>query len=78
MRQRVKRAIDALAGNPHPAGSLVLDVPESEREVCRIRLDRWRIVYAVTETEKAVDVLAVRERPPYDYGDLEELLQNVS
>jgi mRNA interferase RelE/StbE len=78
MRQRVKRAIDALAGNPHPAGSLVLDVPESEREVCRIRLDRWRIVYAVTETEKAVDVLAVRKRPPYDYGDLEELLQNVS
>jgi len=78
MRQRVKRAIDALAGNPHPAGSLVLDVPESEREVCRIRLDRWRIVYAVTETEKAVDVLAVRKRPLYDYGDLEELLQNVS
>ena len=78
MRQRVKRAIDALAGNPHPVGSLVLDVPESEREVCRIRLDRWRIVYAVTETEKAVDVLAVRKRPPYDYGDLEELLQNVS
>jgi mRNA interferase RelE/StbE len=74
----VKRAIDALAGNRHPAGSLVPDVPESEREVCRIRLDRWRIVYAVTETEKAVDVLAVRKRPPYDYGDLEELLQNVS
>jgi mRNA interferase RelE/StbE len=78
VRQRVKRAIDALAGNPHSAGSLVLDVPESERELCRLRLDRWRIVYAVTETEKVVDVLAIRKRPPYDYGDLEELLQNVS
>jgi mRNA interferase RelE/StbE len=77
LRQRVKRAIDALADNPHPADSLVLDVPESERELCRLRLDRWRIVYAVTAAEKAVDVLAVRKRPPYDYGDLEELLQKV-
>lgn len=40
--------------------------------------DRWRIVYAVSEAEKAVDVLAVRKRPPYDYGDLEELLQKIS
>ncbi len=77
MRQRVKRAIDALADNPHPADSLVLDTPEFDRELCRLRLDRWRIVYAVTEAEKAVDVLAVRKRPPYDYGDLEELLQKV-
>jgi len=77
IRQRVKRAIDALAGNPHPVRSLVLDVPESERELCRLRLDRWRIVYAVTEAEKAVDVLAIRKRPPYDYGDLEELLQKI-
>ena len=77
MRQRVWRAIDALADDPHPADSLVLDMPESERELCRLRLDRWRIVYAVTEAEKAVDVLAVRKRPPYDYGDLEELIQKV-
>jgi mRNA interferase RelE/StbE len=34
-------------------------------------------VYAVTEAERAVDVLAVRKRPPYDYGDLEELLEKV-
>ena len=77
VRQRVKRAIDALAGNPRPTKSLVLDAPESERELCRLRLDRWRIVYAVTEAERAVDVLAVRKRPPYDYGDLEELLQKM-
>jgi mRNA interferase RelE/StbE len=73
IRQRVKRAIDNLASNPHPAGSLVLNVPESERELCRLRLDRWRVLYAVTEAEKAVDVLAVRKRPPYDYGDLEAI-----
>ena len=77
VRQRVKRSIDALAGSPHPTKSLVLDAPESERELCWLRLDRWRIVYAVTEAERAVDVLAVRKRPPYDYGDLEELLQKM-
>jgi hypothetical protein len=32
---------------------------------------------AVTEADRAVDVLAVRKRPPYDYGDLEELLQKM-
>jgi mRNA interferase RelE/StbE len=31
-------------------------------------------VYAVTETGKTIDVLAVRKRPPYDYGDLDQLL----
>ncbi|GAB4421282.1 MAG: hypothetical protein Fur0044_18660 [Anaerolineae bacterium] len=35
------------------------------------------IIYAVTETNKIVDVLTVRKRPPYDYGDLEELLREI-
>ncbi|MFL5800639.1 MAG: type II toxin-antitoxin system RelE family toxin [Roseiflexaceae bacterium] len=50
------------------------DLPEPTRELRRIRLDRWRIVYAITETDQAIDVLTVRKRPPYDYGDLEHLL----
>jgi len=74
VRQRVKRAIDALALDPRPAGSQPLSGAELERELRRLRLDRWRIVYAVTEADKAVDVLAVRRRPPYDYGDLEALV----
>lgn len=73
MRQRVKRAVDGLSGDPRPAQSKELAV-ESGRELRRLRLDRWRIVYAVMEDEKWVDVLAVRKRPPYDYGDLGELL----
>lgn len=77
MRQRVKRAIDALADNPHPPDSKALHVPDIEFEVWRLRLDKWRIVYAVTEEDKAVDVLAVRKRPPYDYGDLEKLLADI-
>jgi len=80
MRQRVKRAIDALAENPHAPDSKVLELPEdieTEAELWRLRLDKWRIVYAVTEADNAIDVLAVRRRPPYDYGDLEALLADV-
>jgi mRNA interferase RelE/StbE len=75
VRRRVKRAIDELADDPRPDNSVMLRVPEHERELWRLRLDRWRSVYAVTEVEETVDVLAVRKRPPYDYGDLEELLE---
>jgi mRNA-degrading endonuclease RelE of RelBE toxin-antitoxin system len=39
-----------------------------------LQIDNWRIVYLITEDEKAVDIVAVRKRPPYDYGDLAELL----
>jgi mRNA interferase RelE/StbE len=74
MRQRVKRAIGEFAENPRPPGSKALSVPEVEAEVRRVRLDQWRIVYAVTEAERLVDVLAVRRRPPYDYADLQDLI----
>jgi mRNA interferase RelE/StbE len=66
VRQRVRRAIDALADNPHPPKSNQLDatgLPDFEAELYRIRLDRWRIVYAITEDDKVIDVLAVRKRP---------------
>jgi mRNA interferase RelE/StbE len=76
VRQRVRKAVGALAENPRPAKSKALDVPGLQSEVRRLRLDRWRIVYAVTEPDGAVDVLAVRKRPPYDYGDLESLLKD--
>jgi mRNA interferase RelE/StbE len=48
-----------------------------DRQLFRIRLVNWRIIYAVTESENAVDVLAVRKRPPYDYGDLGQLLEEI-
>ncbi|WP_423224796.1 type II toxin-antitoxin system RelE family toxin [Candidatus Amarolinea aalborgensis] len=47
------------------------------QEVRRLRLDKWRVVYAITEVESIVDVLAVRRRPPYDYGDLNALLSEL-
>ena len=74
VRQRVKREVDELAKEPRPSQSKQLDAPGFGAELRRLRLDRWRIVYAVSEADRAVDVLAVRKRPPYDYGDLAELL----
>lgn len=78
VRQRAKRIIDGLEDNPRPPGCKELGKPEGlEVELWRFRLDRWRIVYAITEADKIVDVLAVRKRPPYDYGDLETLLADL-
>ncbi|NJK82363.1 MAG: type II toxin-antitoxin system RelE/ParE family toxin [Chloroflexaceae bacterium] len=77
VRQRVRREIAALADNPQPVNSRQLQSSESEHTLWRLRLDRWRIVYLVTETDAIVDVLAVRRRPPYDYGDLSDLLEQL-
>ena len=77
MRQRVRREIDALADNPHPPRSKRLAIEHLEPELYRFRLDRWRILYAVTQEHRIVDVLAVRKRPPYDYGDLQKLIETL-
>jgi mRNA interferase RelE/StbE len=52
MRQRVRKTVGALAENPRPVKSKALEVTGLHAEVRRIRLDRWRIVYAVTEGTK--------------------------
>ena len=76
VRQRIRYAIGQLADNPRPSNSKQLVVPAFERELRRLRLDRWRIVYAITDTDAVVDILTVRKRPPYDYGDLAQLLED--
>ncbi len=78
LRQRVRRAIAALADNPHPEQSRQLQSPEPDYTLWRLRLDRWRVVYLLSEADATVSVLAVRRRPPYDYGDLSGLLGQVA
>jgi mRNA-degrading endonuclease RelE of RelBE toxin-antitoxin system len=46
------------------------------RYLYRLRLDGY-VVHGISEGERTVDVLAVRKRPPYDYGDLAELAAEV-
>ncbi len=76
IRQQVRRAVRDLADNPRHRDSKMLNVPNFEPELRRLRLDNWRIVSAITEVDKIVDVLTVRKRPPYDYEDMKTLLEN--
>jgi len=84
MRQRIRRDIDSLARIPRPRHRKALEfspdtdpgVPEGD-ELRRLRIDRWRVVYAISEAEQIIDVLTIQKRPPYDYGDLSELVQDV-
>jgi mRNA-degrading endonuclease RelE of RelBE toxin-antitoxin system len=81
VRQRIKRAIDKLAQDPRPHNSQELDtsglgVP-AHIEIRRIRIDKWRLIYAVNDREKWVWVWGVRKRPPYDYEDLAELVRSI-
>jgi mRNA interferase RelE/StbE len=78
VRQRARRAIDGLASEPRSARSKSLSLADDASELRRIRQDRWRIVYLLSDTDRVIDVVAVRRRPPYDYGDIEELLASVA
>ena len=74
VRHRVKRAVDALADNPRPSPSTSLEFPEFEGDLRRLRIENWRIIYAVSDADRTVDVLGVRKRPPYQYQDLQDLI----
>ncbi len=84
MRQRLRRNIDNLASAPRPPTSKALMMPRQVEEEApwpyelrRLRIDRWRIVYAITDDNNVIDVLTVQKRPPYDYGDLSDLTQDL-
>jgi mRNA-degrading endonuclease RelE of RelBE toxin-antitoxin system len=82
IRQRVKQMLADLRNQPRPSQSQSMDVSGLELpdgvDIRRIRLEQWRIVYAVHDQEKWVWVLAIRRRPPYDYQDLQEIVQKLS
>jgi hypothetical protein len=77
MRQRIRRIVDALAKAPRPPESRILDTADldlpSSIEIRRVRLEHWRIVYAVRDDEHWVWVLGLYRRPPYDYANLLDL-----
>lgn len=77
IRQRIKRLMDSLSSDPKPSRSRALDAEDlglpAEIEIRRVRMENWRIIYAVNDSEQWVWILAIRQRPPYDYDDLAEL-----
>jgi mRNA interferase RelE/StbE len=77
VRQRIARLIDDLADNPRPNSSKPLDasdldIPEGIA-LLRVRLEKWRVIYAVNDEDRWVWILAIRRRPPYSYEDLSDL-----
>lgn len=81
VRQRVRRAISDLARDPRPNNSTDLTINPSMApasvEIRRIRLERWRVVYAVHDDEQWVWVLGIYRRPPYNYEDLSDLVRRL-
>ncbi len=83
MRQRVLRALRSLQSEPRLGSSQALDTAKAgialqpHTDLRRIRLDAWRVVYLVEDDAALVSVLAIRKRPPYQYDDLGELIQEL-
>jgi mRNA-degrading endonuclease RelE of RelBE toxin-antitoxin system len=82
VRQRVRRTIEALADDPRPHDSRTLNLADLDLppgvEIRRVRLEHWRIVYALNDSEQWVWVLGLYRRPPYDYADLPDLARKLA
>jgi len=57
-RKKIQQAIDGLAANPHPAGSIKL----RKRDGWRIRIGDYRVIYSIEEQKVLVLVLRVGHR----------------
>ena len=82
IRQRIKKQIDNFASHPRPSISQPLDMEDLEIpaqvEIRRARLENWRIIYAINDTDRWVWVLGIYQRPPYNYDDLAELASKLT
>jgi mRNA interferase RelE/StbE len=79
-RSSIFHAIQALESNARPLTSKGLKSTKSYKipkdvELRRIRIDRWRVIYVIEKELSVVTVLAIRKRPPYQYDDLENLIE---
>jgi mRNA-degrading endonuclease RelE of RelBE toxin-antitoxin system len=83
MRQRIIDLLKEFRCSPRPHNTKLMDMSElggevsSSIELYRIRVDAWRVVYAIEEELNLLTVLAVRKRPPYQYDDLRELIDEL-
>jgi mRNA interferase RelE/StbE len=58
-RQRIINRIQALAGDPRPAG---FNKMAGATSLFRVRQDQYRIVYAIDDTARTVDVIKIGHR----------------
>ena len=72
VRRQIIAAVDGLEQDARPPASRALNLLDEKREVRRLRLGYWRIIYLIIEEQPLV--LAIRRRPPYDYADLVSMI----
>ena len=75
VRRQMIIAINALELDPRPFNSKPLEIEDEEREIRRLRLGKWRIIYVIIGGNPII--LGIRKRPPYDYDDLNRLVEEV-
>ncbi len=74
IRQQVRRSLRLLPVDPESSASKRLDYDmKLGREVWRLKLGSWRIIYVIDREMKQIYVVGVRKRPPYQYEDLNGL-----
>jgi mRNA interferase RelE/StbE len=56
---RILGAIEALASEPRPDGCRKI---QGAKDLWRIRVGDYRVIYGVADTHRAVDVVAIRHR----------------
>lgn len=66
--RRVFAAIQALAVDPRPSGSVQLDT-----NIYRIRVGRFRVIYHVDERARVVSVGGVRRRSEDTYRNIRDI-----
>lgn len=66
--KKVDAAIWALSEEPRPFGCVKLKGP-----IYRVRIGRWRVIYAVFDRDQLVIILKVAQRTEQTYKDLPEL-----
>jgi len=67
-RQRVDRAILALAEDPRPAGCR--PVKDAPRGTYRVRVGTYRVIYTVLDADRVIVVARVRKRDESIYRGL--------
>jgi mRNA interferase RelE/StbE len=81
LRQRIRRIMDGLESQPRPARTRTLDTSRLDLppdiELRRLKIESWRVVYAVNDAESWVWVLGLQRRPPYDYEDLPQIVSKL-
>jgi mRNA-degrading endonuclease RelE of RelBE toxin-antitoxin system len=75
LRRQIIKAIDSLEQDLRPSESRQLTIADDQREVQRLRLGHWRILYLILDDQPLI--LAIRRRPLYDYADLTSLVEDI-